>query len=320
MKKHRILKFWLACNAAILGACATTTDSETPKPEYWPSVNVFVVAHQDDWQLFMNPEAFHSMDEPQEKAVFVHITAGDAGLGNGGGPTAYYVAREEGALRALRFMANARPDTGLGREMERALVDRAGHELQRISYANSVVYFLRLPDGNFEGPGYETTNWQSLERLRIGAIATIEAVDGSAKYTGWLDLTETLEDIVRSEMRADETLGLHIPQHDAAINPDDHSDHMNTALAMEVTAGQFPCARISRYDTYDTDSRPANVSGTDYLVDVGTWSATASGLSDNYAPSTWDNVHNSWLGRSYSRVELPNESCTTSTQAEPGLP
>jgi hypothetical protein len=55
----------------------------------------------------MNPEAFHAMDEPNEKAVFVHVSAGDAGRGVGGEPTPYYLAREEGALRAIRFMANA---------------------------------------------------------------------------------------------------------------------------------------------------------------------------------------------------------------------
>ena len=79
---------------------------ETPPPPT-PALSVFVVAHPDDWQLFMNPDAFHAMNEPHEKAVFVHVSAGDAGQGVGGEPTPYYLAREEGALRAIRFMANA---------------------------------------------------------------------------------------------------------------------------------------------------------------------------------------------------------------------
>src|SRR5512134_1479094 len=91
--------------AALLSLCGCAgLPPETP-PQ--PSVSIFVVAHPDDWQLFMNPDAFHAMDEPHEKAVFVHVSAGDAGKGVGGEPTPYYLAREEGALRAIRFMANA---------------------------------------------------------------------------------------------------------------------------------------------------------------------------------------------------------------------
>jgi hypothetical protein len=63
-----------------------------------PALSVFVVAHPDDWQLFMNPAAFQAMNQPHEKAVFVHVSAGDAGRGMGGEPTPYYLAREEGAL------------------------------------------------------------------------------------------------------------------------------------------------------------------------------------------------------------------------------
>ena len=66
---------------AFAGACASAPAAPpAPSP---PMVSIFTVAHQDDWQLFMNPEAYHGMDEPQEKAVFIHVTAGDAGAGAG---------------------------------------------------------------------------------------------------------------------------------------------------------------------------------------------------------------------------------------------
>lgn len=304
---------WMICSAVVVSACAATSDRGTPASEPWPEVNVFVVAHADDWQLFMNPEAFHSLDEPEEKAVFVHVTAGDAGRGATGEPTPYYLAREEGALRAIRFMANARPDTGLGAEMQPDMIELGGHKVQRVAYANAVSYFLRLPDGNFEGPGYETTGRQSLERLRTGAIGEIEAVDASTRYAGWADLTATLAKIVKNEMRTGATLGLHIAEKDASVNPEDHSDHRNTALAVEAAAVQFPCASIHRYDEYSTAERAVNVAGEDYLVDVGTWAATASGLSDSHAFSTWDPVHNTWLGRSYSRVTSPGARCSAAT-------
>ncbi len=204
------MRVWMACTALFLSACSTVTDKNSTALLDPPGVNIFVVAHQDDWQLFMNPQAFHSMNDPAGKAVFIHVTAGDAGRGVSGEPIPYYLAREEGALRAVRFMANAKPNTGLGFEMERTIVDHGGKTVQRMEYANAVLYFLRLPDGNYEGPGYETTGRQSLERLRTGAIAEINAIDGSARYEGWNDLIEALGEIIQSEMRVGEALGLHI--------------------------------------------------------------------------------------------------------------
>jgi hypothetical protein len=308
------LRLTIVCLAVLVSACATTSDEALSKREPWADVNVFVSPHPDDWQLFMNPEAFHSMDEPDERAVFVHVTAGDAGLGATGEPVPYFVAREEGAMRAIRFMANANPEPAAGRgvEMSRAAVERNGHELQRITYGNAVAYFLRLPDGNMDGSGYETTGWQSLLRLRTGAIAELQSVDASQSYAGWSDLVATLADIVRNEIRAGETLGLHFAEKDAELNPDDHLDHINAALAMESVAKEFPCASVHRYDEYITGERDVNVEGSDYLVDVGTWAATASGLSDSHAFSTWDSEHNSWLGRAYSRATFPKAGCPRS--------
>ena len=71
----------LAALALITLASACTSIPSGPRPPSPPMVSVFAVAHQDDWQLFMNPDAYHAMNEPQEKAVFIHVTAGDAGAG-----------------------------------------------------------------------------------------------------------------------------------------------------------------------------------------------------------------------------------------------
>ena len=114
-----------------------------------PALSVFVVAHPDDWQLFMNPDAFHAINEPNEKAVFLHVSAGDAGRGVTGEPTPYYLAREEGALRAIRFMANAINATAaLGADTKAEAVERGGHKVARHTYANAVAYFMRVHDGN----------------------------------------------------------------------------------------------------------------------------------------------------------------------------
>ena len=61
----------------------------------------FISAHQDDWQLFMNPNVYRSIKNNNDKTVIIHTTAGDAGEGMG--KRSYYKAREEGSIRALDF-------------------------------------------------------------------------------------------------------------------------------------------------------------------------------------------------------------------------
>lgn len=305
------LKRALATVLALLGsACAATPPvSEAPPPSP-PVVSVFAVAHEDDWQLFMNPEAYHAMDESQEKAVIIHVTAGDAGAGVGGEPVPYYLAREEGALRAVRFMANAAdPSRGQGAGMVSAMVDRNGHQVLRYTYTNVVVYFLRLPDGNIVNGKIYTPHPQSLTKLRAGEVEATETIDKSARYVGWADLVATLNAIVESEKVPGSGLALHIAELDETLNKGDHPDHRATAFAMEDVALSHPCAPLWRHVEYFTKTMPQNVSGKDYMIDVGTWAATTSGLGDNYAKATWETDHNAWLGRSYSRVRAPAAGC-----------
>ena len=273
-------------------------------------MSVFAVAHEDDWQLFMNPEAYHAMDEPQEKAVIIHVTAGDAGAGVGGEPVPYYLAREEGALRAGRFMANASdPSRGQGVAMTSERVDRNGHSVLRYGYANAVIYFLRIPDGNIVNGKVYTPHPQSLTKLRAGEVAVTETIDKSARYEGWADLVATLNAIVSSEEVVGSGLALHIAELDEKLNVGDHPDHRATAFAMEDVAKLHPCAPLWRHVEYFTKTMPQNLSGADYMIDVGAWAATTSGLGDNYAKATWESEHNAWLGRSYSRVQPAAAGC-----------
>ncbi|MEQ1784097.1 MAG: hypothetical protein ABMA14_22295 [Hyphomonadaceae bacterium] len=298
----------------LLAACATSpSPAERVRGQAAehspPAVSIFTVAHEDDWQLFMMPDAFRAMDESQEKAVFSHLTAGDAGKGVTGDPVPYYVAREEGALRAIRFLANAGDKPGLGSEMRVTEQMVAGHRLHRVSYANAVIYFLRLPDGFGQGPGYETTGFQSLQRFMEGKIATMSAVDASATYAGWSDLQETLAGIITAELVGGSQLSIRVTEPEASLNPIEHSDHRHTARAMLAVAEHFPCAAVLRYDTYDNRNRPMNLTGADLLMHAGIWGATTSGLGDNFAPSTWEPGHFNWLGRMYVREARAKEQC-----------
>jgi hypothetical protein len=304
---------YVAVAALLLISGCATPPREAPLTL---ALSVFVVAHPDDWQLFMNPAAFHAMKQPNHKAVFVHVSAGDAGKVLGGEPTPYYLAREEGAMRAIRFMANAVDATAaLGADSRPETVERAGHKVLRHTYANAVSYFLRIHDGNIVTGSEFVEHPLSLQRLRSGASAETKAIDDSTRYQGWADFVGTLQALISSELAPGTALNLHIAELDEKRNPGDHPDHRAVAFAMEEVATRLPCARVSRHQEYATRDRRINVTGVDYLIDVGTWAATASGLSDLHAGSTWEPGHNAWLGRDYHRTQESRGACPQGTAA-----
>jgi hypothetical protein len=122
-------------------------------------------------------------------------------------------------------------------------------------------------------------------------------------------LVATLEAVIAGERVSGTALNLHIAELDEGLNPGDHPDHRAVAFAMEEVAARLPCARVSRHQEYATRDRKPNVTGEDYMIDVGTWAATASGLSDGHAGSTWEPGHNAWVGRDYQRVQQSRGAC-----------
>ena len=205
-------------------------------------VSFYFAAHEDDWQLFMNPSAFQDVIGGAAKTVFVHLTAGDAGLGTGlgGRKHPFYLARENGAEAAIRFMADADGTPG---ERIAAPMMFNGHAVYRVSYRNTVGYFLRVPDGNASGAGYSATGFQSLKRLAGGENDTLRAVDGSTTYYGWNDLVATLRAIIFYERGRAPLVQVNVAETDTRINPNDHADHLMTAKVALDAVTNFSCVR-----------------------------------------------------------------------------
>jgi hypothetical protein len=118
-------------------------------------VAFYVVAHPDDWQLFMN--AFEdAANPPTTKIVFVYTTAGGAcgpkdTIAKDPHPTPFYLAREAGAQAAARALADAN-QKGPADPPRTDKVSLKGedptqpHVILRYRFRNTVSYFLRLPE------------------------------------------------------------------------------------------------------------------------------------------------------------------------------
>ena len=100
------------------------------------TVAFYFAAHEDDWQLFMNPNAYHDVQTVSTKVVFVYLTAGDdgAGLGNAGHSQPYYLARENGAKVSVMFMADADKSPVMPAD---SMTFIAGHAIKRWLYRDT---------------------------------------------------------------------------------------------------------------------------------------------------------------------------------------
>ena len=220
----------LAMAGAVVGLALTHTAgsqtvqslSNTPNAR-----NVYVVAHQDDWQVFMGDVVVDSM-KSDRMATFIYLTAGDDGR-----DSVYWATRERAALASTRMAA--RTDSSLGGIDCRAIQVR-GHAIRRCLLGRTESYFLRLPDGKRNGAGFPRYANQSMRRLRARKIPAMTAVDGSTTYHGWEDLVSTVGELINSGEGA---ALVHTTDPSVAANPHDHFDHRDAGLMVSQLRTQM---------------------------------------------------------------------------------
>jgi hypothetical protein len=284
---------------------APAVAGEAQRPD---KVSFYFAAHEDDWQLFMNPSAFDDVINGAAKTVFIHMTAGDAGLGTGRGGRKhpFYLARENGAEMAVRFMADA-DDIPAEKAVSTTLFN--GHPIYRIAYRNTVTYFLRVADGNPLGDGYAHTGFQSLKRLADGTNNTLAAVDGSTAYHGWSDLVTTLRKIIDFERGRASSVQLNVAETDARINPNDHSDHVMTAKAALDAVRNLGCVRRVYYVDYASSQLPENLNTQQRDMESSVFAVTLAGVLALDHRTSWHHYDKSFIGRNYFRVEEAAARC-----------
>jgi LmbE family N-acetylglucosaminyl deacetylase len=215
---------------------------------YQPNArDVYVVAHQDDWQLFMGDVVAQRL-RANRTATFIYLTAGDDGR-----DSLYWRTRELAALQSTQTASDMRVTDTAGRCVP---VTVRAHVIRECAVGNTNSYFLRLPDGNRNGAGFRRYGNQSLRKLRRKTIASITAVDGSATYDGWDDLAATITALLTS---ADPhgVATVHTTDPSIAINPHDHFDHRMAGYLVADSRSATKRA-VHYYVGYALGTRAAN--------------------------------------------------------------
>lgn len=296
---------------ALLNAAASFAQTDAGgTPTAYTDVSYFVVAHQDDWQLFMGTNAGNDIISG-EKVVIIYVTAGD--LDGAQAPygvdlcthdpnpyvnrtVPYYIIREVGATYSLHLMAE---NSAMGWCFEpyptvtNPVIN--GHPVRRYEYRNTVSYFMRVIDNDLNHMGWDHS-------------VSGNTIDGSTSYANWCDLTLTMARILLMERVSPGNTGwLNIPEVESSLNPGDHTSHIfagKAALcAVNYHLGQnYPTAL---FVGYDTQNRPPNLGVVDAANEAGMSAAYNISLINHRIWNEWrgaGNLFQEWCARNYYRV------------------
>jgi titin len=287
-------RYWYrvrAYNAVGPSTYSNEINATTPVPpaSTFPT-EVYLVAHQDDWQLFLGNRVASSA-QTATKVVLVYTTAGDGGDLTSG----YWQARETATNASVDSMTVAGAWTCANQTVN-------AHVIRRCAKANTVSYYMRLPDGNSAGQGYGAG---SLNLLRAGSISSLAAVNGSTTYASWGDLVSTVRALVVLETTglADANIGVHALEWDPVINEGDHPDHMTTGqLAREASVTR--AWNMFWYMGYPTLNLPPNLGPAEQAIKWEMIVAYDDVLKGDYGTIIGTSHAEEWSERTIYRTEL----------------
>lgn len=262
-------------------------------------VSIYVVAHPDDWQLFMGNDAYTDIQDTTNKVVFIITTSGDASGKASNANLRFARSREHGVLNSVRFCSDMRTRVDSNCRTRKVTVNN--HEILCYPYKNAKTYFMRLPDGCFSA-GYKG---QSLEYLHDGKIDRITTIDDSETYIGWADVINTIRSIIAEETTSRTDVTVNYQDHDRSYNVNDHPDHIFTGLAASQAASVFPRAKHVGYMDYNVNKKTINLAPEEIAIKAGIFALADFGITEQGDGTSFDKWHLDYLMRTYSR-RLPS--------------
>jgi LmbE family N-acetylglucosaminyl deacetylase len=244
------LRFFLADVGTVLVSRDPVPFGSSKNAAATAGTTLNIVAHEDDDLLFLSPDLLHAIQAGRNIGT-VFINAGDSGKN-----AKYWRGREAGARAAYAQMC------GVANFWTQADAGVAEHPIPVFTLMGrpSVsLAFMRLPDGNLDGSGFASTNYESLQKLWTDAISSIRAIDGSSSYTK-ATLINTLAGLM-SSFQPDQ---VNMQDYVGTYGDGDHSDHHSVAYFVQSALQRYEMPYFfTGYENYTISSRAANVTGID---------------------------------------------------------
>lgn len=270
-------------------------------------VRYYVVADQDDWQLFMAQKLAIDLNSGNNKIVIITLTAGDAGNGSGsfgGASASYYSSRERGGIYSTKLIGDfINPPYGPFNNTYPLptvqTVSINGKNLAKYYFGDPdgtgaiVNYFLRLPDGGPTGAGYPGTGNKSLKKLKEGTIANMTSVDGANTYT-WTELVNTITSIIFAERGTQTQAWLNTSHLNTTLYPD-ISDHVFSSTAAQEAVAAHLAIGINEFIMDYSSNSAANLTTEEYQLATNLFGVYNWSLLRNRYPSQLTSTARAWF-------------------------
>ncbi len=255
-------------------------------------LNVFIIAHADDWQLFMGENAYKLLRN--DKNIFIYLTAGDAGHDE-----PYWLAREAAAIASIHHALGSK-DSSSENKFEQVKVGKMVRSILRVKSEENMSYYLRLPDGFHQGQGSKNYQNESIFKLWHEEVLQVNTVDKTQNYSK-KELLETIHAIISSNMNKNERLTIHGLDTGANLIKT-HSDHYVASQVAHHVAKKFENCSGVIYSDYIISERPINLDPLQSHIKSELFRAYDDYMKREVCETRWDDHrYQSWLYRSYSR-------------------
>ena len=287
---YRSVKSSLLTLSAVLALVASVVSPSLARASVVCSTSdtvLYIVAHEDDALLFQNPDMQHDISAGK-CVTTVFLSAGVAGES-----AAYWGGRETGAKAASAQMAGV-PNSWT--QIDPAI---PGHTVAMFTLDGNTkvaLAFLRIPSGNIDGNGFDTTGHVSLQKLWENNIPSISPVDGSPLYT-----RQDLIDTMLAFMVSTNPSRINTQDFIGNLGEGDHSDHYATAFFVKTAHESFTTPHtLYSYFEYMKWQNDVNVFGDDLTNNQNTFFTYSP--FDNHVCQTIDACEGGyaeWLNRQY---------------------
>jgi len=281
----------------LLGLLLFFLSSPVISAPHYKKLSFYVVAHQDDWQLFMGEKAYKDIQDPLTQVIIIFVTSGEAGQ-----DSVYWKNRDRAAFNCLSFIKNksfkdSMPDL--------AIKEVLGHKIKYSNYDNVRYYYMRIPDGHGRaGVGYDSYGSQSMKKFKAGEISSMTCTDSSSTYVGWQDLVSTMKRLIEEESKGIKDVEVHFPEFDKTINVNSHSDHLATGQIVFEALKDNGSVKKFAYVDYETQFKPVNLDRQDIMIKASLYMVYDKSVFDGSGYCTiceGKGQYSQWIFRSYYR-------------------